>query len=159
MTYTIFAKGELTMDQCKIADREIKSGMIEWAYDDIVSFHDLDARDIKKAREIMERFGFDVETDVYEEHYEGSLCNLVKAESRIEREGERVYYIDYTGRKYIIYLLIDFDAKEIDISKPVHYMAAVVDAHPDDGYVCGWFYIEGTSDDELLDCCDRYVDK
>ena len=77
---------------------------------------------------------------------------------RIERDGERVYYIDSTGYRYIIYLLIDFDAKELDISKPVHYMAAVVEGDPDGGGVSGWFYIEGTSDEELLDCCERYVD-
>ncbi len=77
---------------------------------------------------------------------------------RIERDGERVYYIDNNGNRYIIYLLIDFDAKEIDISKPVHYMAAVVGEDPDGGSVCGWFYIEGTTDEELLSCCERYVD-
>lgn len=77
---------------------------------------------------------------------------------RIERNGDRVYYIDATGERFIIYLLIDFDAKELDISKPVHYMAAVVGEHPDDGSMRGWFYIEGTSDEELLDCCKRYVD-
>lgn len=78
---------------------------------------------------------------------------------RIERNGERVYYIDCTGERYIIYLLIDFDAKEIDISKPVHYMAAVVGEDPDSGSLCGYFYIEGTSDEELLDCCERYVER
>ena len=77
---------------------------------------------------------------------------------RIERDGERVYYIDRIGNRYIVYLLIDFNAKELDISKPVHYMAAVVEEDPDGGGVCGWFYIEGTSDEELLDCCERYVD-
>lgn len=78
---------------------------------------------------------------------------------RIERNGERVYYIDSTGERYIIYLLIDFDAKEVDISKPVHYMAAVVGEDPDGGSLCGYFYIEGTSDEELLSCCEEYVER
>ena len=85
------------------------------------------------------------------------LTKIVSPEPRIERDGERVYYIDTNGDRYIIYLMVDFNAKVVDISKPVHYMAAVVNEHPDEGSVRGWFYVEGESDEELLDCCKRYV--
>lgn len=81
MTYSIFAKGKLTKEHCKIADKEIKSGMIEHAYDNIIAFHDLNADDVKPAQEIMKRFGFDVETEVYEEHYDGCFCELVEIKS------------------------------------------------------------------------------
>ena len=77
--------------------------------------------------------------------------------ARIERDNERVYYIDNNEERFIVYLMIDFDAKEIDISKPLHYMCGVVEEEPDGGSLRGWFYVEGTSDEELLDCCERYV--
>lgn len=78
MTYTIFAKGKLTKEHCKIADKGIKSGMIEHAYDDVIAFHNLNADDVKPAQKIMESFGFDVESVVYEEHYDGSFCELIE---------------------------------------------------------------------------------
>lgn len=77
-TYSLFAKGKLTRSQCIIADAKIKTGMIESVYDDVISFHDLSMNDIQPAKEIMKQFGFEIEPNVYEEHYDGCLCNLVK---------------------------------------------------------------------------------
>lgn len=82
-TFTIFAKGRLTLEQCNIADKTIKSGMIESAYDDVISFHDLKASDIVPARELMKKFGFEVDPEIYEEHYEGSYCELVEASEMV----------------------------------------------------------------------------
>ena len=171
-TYSTYAKGDLTMHQCRIADKEIKSGIIEAVNREIVVFHGLEINDIKPARELMGKFGFIVEPEIYEERIYGCFCEEIDVTSeielrkeeemhmaRIERDGDRVFYIDRDGNRYIIYLLVDFNAKEIDISKPIHYMAAVVGDHPDDGAVCGWFYVEGESDEELLSCCERYVER
>lgn len=79
-----------------------------------------------------------------------------KGEARIERKGNRVYYIDENGRKYIVYILAEFGAKTIDHSEPYHHMAVVVE-YANGGSVCGYFYITGTDDEELLTCCKEYV--
>lgn len=79
-----------------------------------------------------------------------------KGEARIERKGNRVYYIDENGRKYIVYILAEFGAKTIDHSEPYHHMAVVVE-YTNGGAICGNFYITGTDDEELLACCKEYV--
>ena len=79
-----------------------------------------------------------------------------KGEARIERKGNRVYYIDENGKKYIVYILAEFGAKTIDHSEPYHHMAVVVE-YANGGSVCGYFYITGTDDEELLSCCKEYV--
>lgn len=79
-----------------------------------------------------------------------------KEEARIERKGDRVYYIDENGRKYIVYILAEFGAKTIDHSQPYHHMAVVVE-YFNGGGICGDFYITGTDDEELLACCKEYV--
>lgn len=79
-----------------------------------------------------------------------------KGEARIERKGDRVYYIDENGRKYVIYILAEFGAQTIDRSQLCHRMAVVVE-YSNGGSVCGEFYIIGTDDEELLACCKKYV--
>jgi len=79
-----------------------------------------------------------------------------KGEPRIERKGNRVYYIDENGKKYIVYILAEFGAKTIDHSEPYHHMAVVVE-YANGGAPCGHFYITGTDDEELLACCKEYV--
>lgn len=83
--YTIYARGKLTMDQCRIADREIKSGMIEYVDYNLVCFHSLEKSDIKSARELMERFGFTVEPEIFEEHYYGGHVEEHRSE-KVEEE-------------------------------------------------------------------------
>ena len=83
MTYSIFAKGKLTKEHCRVADKAIESGLIETAYDDLITFHSLSITDIKPARKLMERFGFKLEPEIYEEHYDGALCDLVEVSWRI----------------------------------------------------------------------------
>lgn len=78
MTYTIFARGILTAEQCRQADKAVKSGMIECAYDDVINFHDLNADDVQAARDFMTAAGFTVDAALYEEHYDGCICDLVE---------------------------------------------------------------------------------
>ena len=75
MTYTIFARGLLTLEQCEQADNVVPSGMIECAYDDIISFHDLNMSDVKTAYEFMKNSEFEVQKKVYAEHY-SSECTI-----------------------------------------------------------------------------------
>lgn len=74
MTYSIYAKGTLTMKHCRIADKEIASGLLEALDETIVNFHNLEIDDINPARELMNRFGFTVLPDIFEEHIHGSYC-------------------------------------------------------------------------------------
>lgn len=79
MTYTIYGHcNELTLEQCKRADREIASGMIEHVFDDVVAFHDLALDDVAAARALMTEYGMTVDAELYEEHTSGSYCELVK---------------------------------------------------------------------------------
>lgn len=82
-TYTIYGKGNLTMKHCQIADKAVKSGMIEQAYEDLVVFHSLEVEDIKPAREVMKRFGFDVESEIFEERIHGCVCHEVDVTNEI----------------------------------------------------------------------------
>lgn len=77
MTYTIeFNSNQLTMDICKKADDITSSGMIEEVLPGLVSFHDLDERDVEKAMLfILEHFK-DPSCDVAREHYKGCFCSL-----------------------------------------------------------------------------------
>lgn len=56
MTYTIYGHcNELTLEQCKRADREIASGMIEHVFDDVVAFHDLALEDVAAGYNVTRR--------------------------------------------------------------------------------------------------------
>lgn len=83
-------------------------------------------------------------------------CKGENERARIERKDNRVYYIDDDGNRYVIYRLVDFDDQLIIPGKAIHYMAAVVEVE-DGGRLCGYFYIEGDDDDDLLECCKQYV--
>lgn len=90
MTYTIFAKdkGKLNMDHCRKADETIKSGLLETGgetvdtHESTVCFHSLKWEDIKPATELLKSFGFEMMTEIYEEHYNGCICNLVEINER-----------------------------------------------------------------------------
>lgn len=82
-TYTIYAKGNLTMKHCRIADNAVKSGMIEAVDADLVVFHSLKIDDIKPAREVMKQFGFDVKSEIFEEHIYGCYCYEVDVTNEI----------------------------------------------------------------------------
>lgn len=82
-TYTIYGKGNLTMKHCHIADKAVKSGMIEAVDADLVVFHSLKVDDIKPAREVMKRFGFDVKSEIFEERIRGCICHEVDVTNEI----------------------------------------------------------------------------
>lgn len=90
MTYTIFAKdkGKLNMDHCRKADAAIKSGFLETGgetvdtHESTACFHSLKWKDIKPATELLKSFGFEMMPEIYEEHYNGCICNLVEINER-----------------------------------------------------------------------------
>lgn len=83
MTYSIYAKGNLTKENCQIADATVKSGMIEAVDIDLVVFHSLKVEDIKPAREVMKRFGFEVKSEIFEERICGCFCHEVDVTNEI----------------------------------------------------------------------------
>ena len=83
MTYSIYAKGNLTKENCRIADKAVKSGMIEQAYENLAVFHSLKVEDIKPAMEVMRRFGFDVKSEIFEERICGCFCHEVDVTNEI----------------------------------------------------------------------------
>lgn len=83
MTYSIYAKGNLTKENCRIADATVKSGMIEAVDADLVVFHSLKVDDIKPARGVMKRFGFDVLPEIFEERICGCFCHEVDVTNEI----------------------------------------------------------------------------
>lgn len=83
MTYSIYAKGNLTMKHCRIADKAVKSGMIEAVDIDLVVFHSLEVKDIKPAREVMKQFGFEVLSEIFEERIRGCVCHEVDVTNEI----------------------------------------------------------------------------
>ena len=83
MTYSIYAKGNLTTKHCRIADKAVKSGMIEAVDIDLVIFHSLKIDDIKPAREVMKQFGFDVKSEIFEERICGCFCHEVDVTNEI----------------------------------------------------------------------------
>jgi len=79
MTYTIYGHcNELTAEQCSRADRVIGSGMIEHVFGDVVAFHDLELEDVAAACALMAEYGMTVDAELYEEHTDGSYCELVE---------------------------------------------------------------------------------
>ena len=84
--YCIYAKGNLTKDQCRKADKEIKSGFLEVAYDDVVTFHGLKKEDINSARKLLWEFKFKVQPEIYLEITYGCITKEIDVTDRIERE-------------------------------------------------------------------------
>lgn len=78
MTYTIeaYIENHLTMDLCHKADEIVPSGMIEEVLPHVISFHDLEEKDIEKANKfIIENFN-NPKCDVAKEHYKNGSCLL-----------------------------------------------------------------------------------
>lgn len=78
MTYTIEAqiKNHLTIELCRKADKIIPSGMIEEVLPHIISFHDLEKKDIEKAKKFIAENFNNPTCDVAEEHYKNGSCLL-----------------------------------------------------------------------------------
>ena len=86
MSYCIYAKGKLTKEQIKKADTEIKSGLLEMAYDDIMSFHNLNKEDITPAFRLLNDFGFETKPEIYEEIFFGCTSKEVDVTDKIVNE-------------------------------------------------------------------------
>ena len=85
-TYSIYARGYLTMEHCKQADEQIKSGMLEITrgdYDTVV-FHGLKLEDIRSAQKLMVQFGFTVYPEIFEERIYGCFCDEVDVTDELD---------------------------------------------------------------------------